>query len=611
MPRRLSGRAAQQILEAIEEGRQADPPQPPVRNGGHRPEEDVLALYDRLRAWRTQAAARRGVEPDVVLTNQVLMAIAQEMLARAHGVLRHPGRFWQLRGCWGRGSFAPTGLKSSISSARHHNIQEHHAMKLQFWGATRTVTGSMHFLEVNGARILLDCGLFQGSRSLSYERNLNFPFDPATIDVLVLSHAHIDHSGNIPNLTRQGFKGNIFCTPSTRDLCAAMLLDSARIQEQDIAYVNKKRARKGEPPVEPLYTEDDATACLGQFVSVPYWRPLPIVPGVTLTLHDAGHILGSAIVQLDITEGAESKRLVFSGDLGRAGLAILRDPEFIDATDYLIMESTYGDRDHETHEEATQKLRECLNQTYRRGGMLLIPSFAVGRTQELVYSLHKLSDQHKIPKVPIFVDSPLAVNVTEIFRLHPDAYDQETRQFMSQDVHHSPFGFDDLTYVRKVEDSKALNFLREPAVIIAASGMCEGGRILHHLKNHVGDPKTTVLFVGFQAENTLGRRIAEGEDVVKIFGEPYRVRADVERIEGYSAHADRGELRAWAGHFDRQRLKHVFLVHGELDSAAALAYNLRADGLPAWTFPTVATGLIFSPGFMPNFCTLYCRHNMV
>lgn len=453
-------------------------------------------------------------------------------------------------------------------------------MKLQFWGAARTVTGSMHYLEVNGSKILLDCGLFQGKRALSYERNLNFPFDPAEIDALVLSHAHIDHSGNIPNLVKQGFEGNIYCTPATRDLCAAMLLDSARIQEQDVGYLNKKRARKGEPPLAPLYTEDDAMLSLRNFISVPYGRTLFIAPGVQITFRDAGHILGSAIVVLDISESGESKRLVFSGDLGREEMPILRNPEFIDEADYVIMESTYGERDHETYDEAREKLRDVVTETCRNGGKLLVPAFAVGRTQELVYALHRLADKRKIPKLPIYVDSPLAVNVTEVFRLHPDSYNDEVRRFMLEDVHHSPFGFEQLTYVRKVEESKELNFVRDPVMIIAASGMCEGGRILHHLKNNIEFPSTTVLFVGFQAENTLGRRILDGAPEVKIFGETFEVRARIERIEGYSAHADRNGLQKWAHHFDQDRLKQLFLVHGELEAAAALSYRIDKGRYP-------------------------------
>jgi len=283
-------------------------------------------------------------------------------------------------------------------------------------------------------------------------------------------------------------------------------------------------------------------------------------------------------VILDIKEDGVERRLVFSGDLGRAGMAILRDPEFVESADFVIMESTYGDRLHGTFEDAAQKLRSVVTAVYRHGGKVLVPSFAVGRTQELVYALHQLSDRSKIPQLPIFVDSPLAVNVTEIFRLHPDSYDDEVKQFMADDVHHNPFGFDHLTYVRKVQDSKDLNFLREPAVIIAASGMCEGGRILHHLKNNIGDPQTCVLFVGFQAEHTLGRRILDGNDEVKIFGEPHRVRAQIERIDGYSAHADRDDLLGWIRHFEKDRLQQVFLVHGEFDSAAALAYTLNGEG---------------------------------
>ncbi len=459
-------------------------------------------------------------------------------------------------------------------------------MKLQFWGAARTVTGSMHLLEVNDTKILLDCGLYQGKRKLSYERNLNFPFDPKDIDVMVLSHAHIDHSGNIPNLVRQGFRGNIYTTHASRDLCAAMLEDSARIQEQDIGYLNKKRRRKGEPPLKPLYTVQDALNTLPYFIGVPYWRPIPIAPGVTLTFYDAGHILGSAIVVLDIDEqGAGKKRLVFSGDLGRQGLAILRDPEFIDRADYLIMESTYGNRYHETFEDATQKLRDISVRAFKQKGRLLAPSFAVGRTQELVYRLNQLRTRRDIPEFPIYVDSPLAVNVTEIFRLHPECYDREVRKFMAANDNRSPFGFHLLRYVRSVDDSKALNFTPDPVMIIAASGMCEGGRILHHLKNHIGDPNAIILFVGYQAENTLGRKILDGVSPVRIFGDLHEVRAQIERIDGYSAHADRAELLEWANHFDRKQLKQVFLVHGEEEGYTSLKSGLEQMGFKNVTVP--------------------------
>jgi len=452
-------------------------------------------------------------------------------------------------------------------------------MKLTFHGAARTVTGSMHLVEANGVRLLLDCGLFQGRRKESYERNLNFPFDPASIDAVILSHAHIDHSGNIPNLVKQGFQGPIWCTPATRDLCVAMLRDSGYIHEHDVFYLNKHRRRKGLPPVEPLYTRQDADAALPAFVTIGYGRPFPVVPGVRLTFLDAGHILGSAITLLDIEEKGKTQRLVFSGDLGRPGLAILRDPEMVGAADVLIMESTYGNRLHGTTGEAERMLRNVINDTYRRRGKVIIPSFAVGRTQELVYGLHRLADAHKIPDLPIFVDSPLAVNVTEIFRLHPECYDEEVQEFINRDSHRDPFGFRRLRYIRDVEDSKALNFLRDSAVIISASGMCEAGRILHHLKNNIGDPANTILFVGFQAEHTLGRRILDGHEQVRIFGKEYPVRADVECIDGYSAHADQKELLAWLEGFDRQRLQHAFLVHGEEEAALVLAEEVRQRGV--------------------------------
>ncbi|MCB0203798.1 MAG: MBL fold metallo-hydrolase [Anaerolineae bacterium] len=445
-------------------------------------------------------------------------------------------------------------------------------MKLTFWGAARTVTGSMHLLEVNGYRLLLDCGLFQGKRQLTYERNLNFPFDPTSLDAVVLSHAHIDHSGNLPNLVKQGFANSIWSTPATRDLSVAMLQDSGHIQQQDAEYINRKRQRDGLPPIEPLYTRLDAVEAVRQFITVGYRRPFLVVPGVTCQFLDAGHILGSAIVVLDITEGSETRRLVFSGDLGRPGMAIIKDPETVAEADFLIMESTYGNRRHESRDEAQQILRRVVNETYKQRGKVIIPAFAVGRTQELVYNLHVLSEAQKIPVMDIFVDSPLAVDVTEIFRTHPECYDSETLALMEH--RRDPFGFRRMRYIRDVEDSKSLNFLRDSAVIISASGMCESGRILHHLKNNIEDSNNTVLFSGFQAEHTLGRRIRDGNQRVRIFGEQYDVRANVEAINGYSAHADSEELLDWVRPFDRERLQKVFLVHGELESATALSGQL-------------------------------------
>jgi metallo-beta-lactamase family protein len=449
-------------------------------------------------------------------------------------------------------------------------------MQLSFWGAAQTVTGSMHLLQVNDQRILLDCGLYQGKRSLSYERNLHFPFDPASIDVVILSHAHIDHSGNLPNLVKQGFRGSIWSTPATRDLCVAMLQDSGYIQEQDAAYVNRKRVRDGLPPVEPLYTKRDALEAIKQFISINYHRPFYPAAGVTATFLDAGHILGSAIVVLDIVEGEQQRRLVFSGDLGRHEMAILRDPELVSDADFLIMESTYGNRRHETRDEARQVLRQVIVEAHKRRGKVIIPAFAVGRTQELVYALNQLSEAQKIPSLDIYVDSPLAVDVTEIFRAHPECYDEETLALLQEA--RNPFGFKRLTYVREVEDSKRLNFLRDSAVIISASGMCESGRVLHHLKNNLEDGDNTILFSGFQAENTLGRRILDGNRRVRIFGEEYDVRARVARVEGYSAHADSEELRIWASHLDRERLQGIFLVHGEKEATLGLSGLLHKEG---------------------------------
>jgi len=451
-------------------------------------------------------------------------------------------------------------------------------MEIRFLGAAQTVTGSQHLLSVNGSRILLECGLFQGKRRESFERNRNLPFDAASIDALILSHAHIDHSGNIPNLVRSGFQGSIYCTFATRDLCSAMLRDSAYIQEQDVAYVNRKRARQGQPPVEPIYTHADAIASLEHFVSVGYNRPVYVAPGVQCTFLDAGHILGSAIALLEMEEGRRQTRLLFSGDLGRQDMPILRDPTPAPLADVLMIESTYGDRLHPPHEEAEQRLHRLIGETCTKGGKVVIPAFTVGRTQEIVYSLHRLASARKLPDVPIFVDSPLAVDVTEVFRLHPECYDADVREFMVRERDPDPFGFGRLRYIRNVEDSKALNDLEGPAVIISASGMCEAGRIQHHLKHTIGDPRNAVLIVSWQAPHTLGRRLVEERPRVKIFGREYPLRARVETINGYSAHADRDELLAWVRPIAGD-LRRAFVVHGDPDPAAALAEGLRPLGV--------------------------------
>ncbi|RME62214.1 MAG: MBL fold metallo-hydrolase [Caldilineae bacterium] len=458
------------------------------------------------------------------------------------------------------------------------------------------MTGSMHLLEVNGKRILLECGLYQGRRADTYSRNLNFPFDPRSIDCVVLSHAHIDHSGNLPNLVKQGFTGNIWCTAATRNLSSYMLLDSGHIQEKDVEYLNKKRKRKGEPPVEPIYTQADARETLPAFVAIGTDRRVIIADGVELTFRNAGHILGSAFVVLDVREHATGKswRIVFSGDMGRAELAILRPPAVETEADILILESTYGNRLHGPHADAQRRLEEVVCATARRRGKVIIPAFAVGRTQEIVYSLNQLDAAGDIPELPVFVDSPLAVNATDVFRMHPEAWNAEVMEFLNEDHRRSPFDYPRLEYVRDVRRSKQLNFLTEPAIIISASGMAENGRILHHLKNNIENPRNTILFVSFQAEHTLGRRILDGAEKVRIFGETYEVRAEVECIDGYSAHADQSELLAWAGNFHRGRLQHTFLVHGEQDAAFTLAEKLREQGHQDVNVPTRGQTVTFS-----------------
>jgi metallo-beta-lactamase family protein len=450
-------------------------------------------------------------------------------------------------------------------------------MRITFYGAAQEVTGSMYLVEASGRRVLLECGMYQGHRADAYERNLHFPFNPAEIDALVLSHAHIDHSGNIPNLVKQGFKGNIWCTAATRNLCTYMLLDSARIQESDVEYVNEKAARRGEPPVEPLYTSQDAQIALQHFASVSLHRTVKVADGIDLTFYNAGHILGSAHVVLDIREnsGSKPRRLVFSGDIGREEAPILKSPERLDSADIVIVESTYGDRLHGPYAEARRELRDTVRETVRRRGKVVIPAFAVGRTQELVYALNELEAEGDIPQVPVFVDSPLAVNATEVFRMHPEEWDEEVRQFLIEERRQNPFDSKQIEYVRDVRRSKQLNYITQSAVIISASGMAENGRILHHLKHNIEDPDSTILFVGFQAQNTLGRRLVDGERVVRIFGEEHPVRARIATIDGYSAHADQAELLKWMQSFDRKRLERVFVVHGEEASSFTFAEKLR------------------------------------
>lgn len=447
-------------------------------------------------------------------------------------------------------------------------------MKLRFWGAARTVTGSMHEVESGGRRYLLDCGLYQGRRKEAFERNSRFPFPAASVDAVLLSHAHTDHTGNLPTLVKNGFSGPIYASAATVDLCHAMLADSAYLQERDAQFLNKRRARRrliGEPDgedVRPLYTIEDAERTFPLFRTVPFETPLRVAEGLSYSMSDAGHMLGSASLLLE----ADGVRLCFSGDVGRKGLPIIRDPQPPPQADYLILESTYGDRLHQDLGPVKDRLADTIVRTTARGGKIIVPAFAVGRTQQLIVLLHELTLEKRIPAVPVFVDSPLAVNVTEVFRRHPDCYDEETRRLLESTD--DPFGFARLRYIRSAEESKALNDLRGPMVVISASGMCEAGRILHHLRNSVGDPRNTILITGFQAEHTLGRKLVDRLPEVPIFGEPYRLRAEVVKLNELSGHADQRELLAWMKPLVG-RLKKVFLVHGELPQANALAAAIR------------------------------------
>lgn len=462
-------------------------------------------------------------------------------------------------------------------------------MKITFHGAAQTVTGSQHLIEVNGYRILLDCGLYQGRRQDAFERNRQLPFTAKDIDAMVLSHAHIDHSGNIPNLVKSGFRGPIYATHATRDLCAAMLPDSGHIQEKDAEFVNKKNAKKGRPPVEPIYTEEDALHALQNFVGINYGWTKQIVEGVDLTLYDAGHMLGSAIVALDIEDRDTGKdvRLVFSGDIGRNGSPIVRDPTLLEHADVLLMESTYGARVHEPIEDLSQALRKIVMDVHQRKGVLIIPSFAVGRTQQLVYMLQKMHSAGEIPIFPIFVDSPLAIDATAVFRAHPETYDDEVRSYMLRYDDDDIFGFSKLKYTRKLDESKALNTMEGPFIVISASGMCEAGRILHHLRNRIEDARNTILIVGWQAPDTLGRRLVDHVSPVRIFGEEFNVNAEVRKLNGLSGHADSNELMNWVGAM-KKRPRQTFLVHGELEPATALAERLRKEvGLEHVSIPTL------------------------
>jgi metallo-beta-lactamase family protein len=450
-----------------------------------------------------------------------------------------------------------------------------------FWGATRTVTGSMHQVEACGRSLLLDCGLFQGSRAEGQARNRQFPFRPKDIDAVLLSHAHIDHCGNLPNLVNQGFAGPIYCTPATRALAGVMLGDAAKIHEEDAAYLNRHRAR-GEPAVEPLYDGRHVYRTLLRLKAVPYDKPFAVAAGLEATFTDAGHLLGSAMVSLCMDGPGGERRLTFTGDLGRPGLPILRDPATVPAGDLLISESTYGGHTHEPVEETAERLGEVVRRTAERCGKVLVPAFSVGRTQTIVYFLHQLRNTGRLPDIPIYVDSPMAVRATEVFRAHPECFDEETLQLLREEP--DLFGERTVRYVEKVHESIELNDRPGPCVIISASGMCEGGRILHHLKHNIEDARSTVLIAGFQAPGTLGRRLVERRPAVRILGREVALKAEVVVLNGLSSHADHGDLLRSLGPLAAEG-RRVRLVHGEPERAAALAEGLRGVGFADVAIP--------------------------
>ena len=458
-------------------------------------------------------------------------------------------------------------------------------MQIQFQGAARTVTGSMHVVTVNGKTILLDCGTYHGRRDEARERNKNFPFNPASIDAVVLSHAHIDHSGNLPTLVKQGFRGSIYATLATKDLCNVMLRDSAHIQEKDAEFVNKKHLKKHLPLVQPLYTMDDAEDAISLFHGIEYGKTFDVTDGIEARFEDAGHILGSASIALTLKENETTTTLAFTGDLGRPRLPILRDPVFIGDADYVISESTYGGRFHAPVVAMEEQLLGPLRRGIDRGAKIVIPAFSVGRTQEIVYVLHNLSVQGKIDHLPVFVDSPLSIKVTNVFKTHPECFDEEPGRIIRSVPNNDPFGFERLTNVRHVNMSKELNDRKGPFIVISAQGMCEAGRVLHHLANTITDPKNMVIIVGYQAEHTLGKRLVMKEPTVNIFGEPHELKAEVVVLNSFSGHADKNELLDYMKHFDTKRLRHTYLVHGDLDQSEKLAAGMSSLGMSRVSIP--------------------------
>lgn len=457
-------------------------------------------------------------------------------------------------------------------------------MKLTFHGAAGEVTGSSHIVTINGKNILLDCGLFQGKRKVAFEKNRNFLVDPNQIDVMILSHAHMDHSGNVPTLVKKGFKGKIFCTDATADLCKIMLHDCARIQVHDIEFVNKKRLRQGKNPFEPLYAPEDAERAIQQLVPMPYSKPFKLFDNVEVTFHDAGHILGSAFSEINFRENGSTKKLMFTGDIGRHNIPILKDPVLIKDIDYLITECTYGDRRHPPAEDVKGELDRVVDIICETKGKLIIPAFSVGRTQYIVYLLNKLFTEGRIQPIPVYVDSPLSSAATQVYSKHRECWDKNAMEFLLNGQ--KPFNFDNMRYTESVEESMAINSMPGPMIVISASGMCEAGRILHHLRNSIDDPKNVVLIVGYMAENTLGRRIAERRREVKIFGEYHPVRAKVEEIAALSAHADEFEMLEYFNGCGASHIEHAFCVHGEKNALEHFSQSLLNAGMKNTHIPT-------------------------
>ena len=460
-------------------------------------------------------------------------------------------------------------------------------MKITFLGATRVVTGSNYLVEGAGKKFLVDCGLHQGSMQEELLNDRPFDFDISSIDFMLLTHAHIDHSGRIPKLYKEGFKGPIYATSATVDLCEIMLPDSGHIQETEAAYKNKKLKRAGKKEiVEPLYTAEDAINCMEIFEATKYDTIIDITPDIQVRFNDAGHMLGSSMIEIWITENGKQEKIVFSGDIGNNDIPLLSSPTMIDSADYLVMESTYGDRLHEKNEDKANYFLDIVAETIENGGTVVIPSFAVGRTQEILYEINKIKDQHKddekfqkeyqmLMNVPVYVDSPLAVSATEVFNKNMDLFKPEIQEVIKSGD--NPLEFKNLHFTQSVDESKALNESEEPCIIISASGMCDVGRIKHHLKHNIWNPKSTILFVGYQAPGTLGRRIIDGNEKVKIFGEEFTVRARIEYIDGYSGHADQQGLLSYVCNFRTKLPKNIFLIHGEPDPQETLKKKIEEE----------------------------------